>query len=33
MGFVGIGLLFFFIFGVFVIHGGDLEPVIHAAPS
>lgn len=33
MGFVGIGLLFFFIFGVFVIHGGDLEPVLHAAPS
>ncbi len=33
MGFVGIGLLFFFIFGVFVLHGGDLEPIIHAAPS
>ncbi len=33
MGFAGIGLLFFFIFGVFVLHGGDLEPIIHAAPS
>jgi hypothetical protein len=33
MGYAGIGLLFFFIFGVFVLHGGDLEPIIHAAPS
>ena len=30
---IGLVLLFFFIFGVFVLHGGDLEPVIHAAPS
>jgi len=30
---IGLVLLFFFIFGVYVIHGGDLEPIIHAAPS
>ena len=29
---VGILLLFVFVFGVFVAHGGDLGPVIHAAP-
>lgn len=30
---VGIILVFAIIFGVFVAHGGSLEPIIHAAPA
>ena len=32
-GAIGLVLLFVCVFGVFVAHGGDLGPVIHAAPS
>ena len=32
-GIIGIVLLFACVFGVFVAHGGDLAPIIHAAPS
>ena len=32
-GIIGIVLLFGCVFGVFVAHGGDLAPIIHAAPS
>lgn len=30
---VGIALVFAIVFGVFVAHGGDLAPIIHAAPA
>ncbi len=32
-GIIGLVLLFACVFGVFVAHGGDLSPIIHAAPS
>ena len=32
-GAIGLVLLFVCVFGVFVLHGGDLGPVIHAAPA
>ncbi len=33
IGIIGIVLLNVCVFGVFVAHGGDLAPIIHAAPS
>ena len=33
LGIIGIVLLFAAVFGVFVAHGGDLTPIIHAAPT
>jgi hypothetical protein len=33
LGIIGIVLLFAAVFGVFVLHGGDLTPIIHAAPT
>ena len=30
---IGLVLLFFCVFGVFALHGGDLGPVMHAAPT
>lgn len=32
-GAIGLVLLFVCVFGVFILHGGDIGPVIHAAPS
>ena len=32
-GIIGLVLLFGCVFGVFVAHGGDLAPIIHAAPA
>jgi len=32
-GIIGLVLLFVCVFGVFVAHGGDLAPIIHAAPA
>lgn len=32
-GIIGIVLLFVCVFGVFILHGGDIGPVLHAAPA
>ena len=32
-GIIGLVLLFVFVFGVYVLHGGSMGPIIHAAPA
>ena len=32
-GAIGLVLLFICVFGVFILHGGDIGPVLHAAPA